>query len=97
MVLPEEREYLLGTFQRCVLRRERGSILQILSRMLLYGEDDKDNKSEENDRDRDFRSLCITSLLERVLLGLESKMILISFDDAFSYLCRRATSLGSIR
>ena len=44
--------------------------------MLFDGKDgDKDGKKEDIDRDRDFRDLCITNMLERVLLGLESKFI----------------------
>ena len=56
----------------------------------------EDDKKEDNDRGRDFRDFCITNLLERVLLGLESKRISIRFDEVFSYACRHATSLGII-
>ena len=46
--------------------------------MLFHGKDgNKDGKKEDNDEDWNFRNLCITNLLERVLLGLESKRILI--------------------
>ena len=44
--------------------------------MLFPGKDgDKDGKKEDTDGDRDFRDLCITNMLERILLGLESKCI----------------------
>lgn len=66
--------------------------------MLFHGKDGKkDGKEEDNGGDWNFRGLCITNLLERVLLGLESKRTLLGFDEVFSYACRHATSLGIVR
>ena len=69
-----------------------------MSRMLFHGQDgDKDGNKEDDDQDRDFRNLCITILLERVFLSLESKWIRIRSDCVFTYTCRRTTSPGSTR